>query len=446
MKPVTAVDTPSRAPMWAWANLSVLFVAYTFSFIDRSIVSLMIEPLKADLALSDTQVSLLHGLAFAIFYTLLGIPIARLADSRSRRGIIAAGVAIWSVATCLCGLAGRFSQLFLARVGVGVGEAALSPAAYSMITDMFPRRLLGRALGIYTMGLYIGAGMAYLVGGWLLELTTASTDWLPAALSDFRPWQIVFFIVGAPGILIALLVMLMREPPRQTVAAASGFSLSEVFRFVGHERRTFLTHFLGFSLIGVLFNGFLAWLPTLMIRQLGMSVAEAGTSVGITILVFGTLGIYAGGMHTDAHLQRGNNDAPIRTGLLAALWLLPVSLAMVLVSIPWLKLALLAVFFFWAAFPYAASAAAIQIASPPQLRAQMSALYLFCLNFLGIGLGATIIALITDYVLHSEAALPWSMAITALVCVPSAAWALSACRRPFAASVEARERESLDNH
>ncbi|TQV86196.1 MFS transporter [Exilibacterium tricleocarpae] len=425
----------------SWYALSVLFIAYTFSFIDRTIVSLLVEPLKADLNLSDTEVSLLHGFAFAIFYTLLGIPIARLADNYSRKRIIAIGVAAWSLATCLCGLAGRFWHLFLARVGVGVGEAALSPAAYSMICDLFPRQMLGRALGIYSMGVYIGAGLAFLIGGYLIGIAfTADTVQLPL-VGSLKPWQLVFIVVGAPGLLVAVLVMTLREPKRLGGGPAAGLPLAAVFSLVKRERGTFLNHFMGFAALGLLFNAFLAWAPSLLIRQMGYTTAEAGLQIGIAIMVFGSLGIVAGGWHTDRLTRRQVPDAPIRTGLLAGCWLLPVGIAMPLVATPGLKAILLALFFFWSAFPYAAAAAAMQMAAPPQLRAQASALYLFCLNFIGIGMGATLVALLTDGVFGDESALPYSMAITCLISAPLGIYFLFACKTPFRASLAARQRE-----
>ncbi|MGH8284862.1 MAG: MFS transporter, partial [Steroidobacteraceae bacterium] len=150
---------------YSWYVVAVLTVTYTVSFIDRQIMALMIEPIRRDLGITDTQVSLLIGLAFAVFYTLLGVPIARLADRYSRRAIIAAGVAVWCVMTAACGLARNYAQLFLARVGVGVGEAALSPSALSMMSDYFPKRTRGRAVAVYHTGISLGAGLAMIVGG-----------------------------------------------------------------------------------------------------------------------------------------------------------------------------------------------------------------------------------------------------------------------------------------
>jgi len=161
------------APPMAWYAVGILTVAYTFSYIDRQILSLMVGPIRADLGISDSAFSLLHGLAFAVFYTLLGVPIGRLADRRNRRNIIALGVAFWSLATVCCGLARSFWQLFAARVAVGVGEAALSPAAYSMLADLFPKEKLGRAIGIYSSGVFVGIGLSFIIGGMLIATIEA---------------------------------------------------------------------------------------------------------------------------------------------------------------------------------------------------------------------------------------------------------------------------------
>ena len=170
-------SAPARRYAYEWYVVLVCMLAYIFSFVDRQILALMIEPIKRDLDLSDTQFSLLHGLAFSLFYAFMGIPIALLADRYSRPRIIAIGVAFWSLATAVCGLSRNFAQMFLARIGVGVGEAALSPATYSMLSDMFPRDRLGRAVGVYSIGSFIGGGLAFLIGGYVINLLKAWTPW-----------------------------------------------------------------------------------------------------------------------------------------------------------------------------------------------------------------------------------------------------------------------------
>jgi MFS family permease len=203
--------TPWPSPLRAWYAVAVLVLAFVFSFIDRIVIALLVEPIKADLGISDFDIGLLQGFAFAIFYALLGIPIGRLSDRISRRGIIATGIAVWSLMTAACGLARSFFGLFLARVGVGVGEATLSPAAYSMISDYFPREKLGRALGVYQSGAMLGAGIAFLVGGAAVQLLSAYDGQVLPVLGPVRMWQLAFFAVGLPGLLIALLMLTVRS-------------------------------------------------------------------------------------------------------------------------------------------------------------------------------------------------------------------------------------------
>lgn len=435
-------DSALRAPTSAWYGLGVLFVAYTFSFIDRSILSLLVEPMKAALDLSDTQVSLLHGFAFAIFYTLLGVPIARMADYRSRKHIIAGGIVIWSFMTAACGAAGRFSTLFLARVGVGVGEAALSPAAFSMLNDMFPKRQLGMAMGLYSMGVYVGAGIAFILGGLAVQKALEIGNVTLPIIGLVQPWQLIFFIVGLPGIIVALLMLTVKEPQRKAMASSHmDESLFAVFKFIGKEPRTFLLHFLGFSALGLLFNGFMAWLPSFFIRTYGMSAGQVGPLLGTLVMIFGSAGIVLGGIYSDRLLKGGTLAAPLISARFAGIMLIPIAIAAPLVSSYWISLGLFAGFFFFAAFPYGSAAAAIQMAAPPRLRAQMSAIYLFVLNLAGIGLGPTAIALITDYGVADTSKVGVSMAIVGAVSAPIGALALHIGARPFAASVAKRNNQ-----
>src|SRR5687768_16688234 len=233
--PALAGVLPYPASAQAWYLVFVLLLFYIFSFIDRQIISLLVEPIKRDLQVSDTQIGMLQGLAFALFYTLFGIPIGRLADRMNRKVIIAAGVIAWSAMATWCGLAKNWTQLVIARAGVGVGEAALSPAAYSMITDAFPREKQGRAFSVYNMGIAIGAGIAMLVGGLVVAAisTEGKTFTLPL-LGEVRAWQFVFIVTGAPGLLLPLLLLGVREPARRGLMkmhSASGEELGQKVPF-----------------------------------------------------------------------------------------------------------------------------------------------------------------------------------------------------------------------
>ncbi len=402
----------------AWYAVGVLMIAYTFSFIDRSILSLMVAPVRRDLNITDTQFGLLHGLAFAIFYTALGIPIARLADRYSRRWLIAIGVFVWSLATALCGLAKNFGQLFAARIGVGIGEASLSPAAYSMIADMFPKEMLGRALSVYNVGVFLGGGLALIIGGIVVAAVGEATLYSLPLLGELRGWQLTFIVVGLPGILVALLTLTLREPPRPAAKKpeeSASIPLRRVLGFLAQNRRTFAMHFLGFSALALLYNAVFAWSPALLSRRFGVSGGDTGLYLGSIVLLFATTGILAGGWYTDWQARRGKTDAPIRTGLVAALALIPlITAAPLMPSLP-LTLAVYCPLMFFISFPWAAAAAALQILSPPRMRAQVSACYLFIVNLAGIGCGPVLTALVTDYVFQDDAALPYSLVTVGVV-------------------------------
>ncbi|MCS5575183.1 MAG: MFS transporter, partial [Pseudomonadales bacterium] len=232
----------------AWYMVILLTALYMLSFLDRTIIVLLVEPIKADLGLTDTELSLLYGLAFAVFYTFLGIPIARLADRKSRRVIIMVGVSIWSLATAVCGLAKNFGQLFAARVSVGVGEASLSPAAYSMISDSFPTEQRAAAMSVYTMGLYLGVGFALILGGVVIDWVGEGTLTEVPVLGLLAPWQLTFMIVGLPGLLLALMMLTVTEPARrQSTAETSNISLTYAFKWFAVRWRFFIVFWLALT-------------------------------------------------------------------------------------------------------------------------------------------------------------------------------------------------------
>jgi MFS family permease len=325
LKPASA-PYPSAAT--GWYMVGVLTLAYVFSFVDRSILTLLVGPIKADLGLSDTQISLLHGLAFAIFYTALGIPIASLADRRNRRNLIVAGVAFWSVATAACGLARGFWQLFLARVGVGVGEAALSPAAYSMIADSFPEERLGRALGTYTMGAIAGAGLALVIGGAVIGLVSQAGDVSLPLVGTLRPWQAVFFAVGLPGLVVAAWIGTLREPVRRALPGTpSAAGVKPLWQWMKSHPGAYVAHLAGFAFLSIVLNTLVAWTPAHLFRNFGLKPAEVGLYLGALILVFGTAGVVIGGWYGDRLRQQGRVDAMLRVGVISAAGTVPFGFA-----------------------------------------------------------------------------------------------------------------------
>ena len=430
-------SAPWPRPAVAWYAVIILLIAFLFSFVDRIILGLLVVPIKADLGVSDAAMGLLLGIAFAIFYTLMGLPIGWLADRFSRRGIVAIGIFLWSLATAACGLAGSFLQLFVARIGVGVGEAALSPSAFSMIADYFPKAKLGKAMGVFTSGAFFGAGLAFMIGGAALGLVMQMGEVELPMVGIVQPWQLTFFIVGLPGLVVAALMMTVQEPPRRGLTDKP-IATTEVFRFLRSHLRLFAAHFVGFSLLSLVVVVMLAWGPTLFVRVHGFSQPEVGLKLGLILFFLSSGGVFAGGWLADLWQRAGHRDAPLRVGILAALTSLPFAVAGNLATNADLAIALYCPMVFLGSLAIACAPIAIQLATPNQLRAQVSAIYMLFLNIISSIVGPTGVGVITDYVFKDEMAVGASMALVVGVCGPLAALALWLGRAPFRDAVEQR--------
>ena len=439
MEPPSARSYPP--PSRAWYAVGVLTLIYVFSFIDRQILNLLVKPIRRDLGITDTQMSLLMGFSFAVFYTFFGILMGRLADSRSRRGLIAAGCVLWSALTAGCGLARNYTQMLLLRMGVGVGEASLSPAAYSLITDYFPPHRLATAISVYSMAIYLGTGLAYLLGGVVISLAGAQELWTLPVVGATRPWQVIFFVVGLPGIALAALVSTVPEPGRAVRASAT--SLREFMGFVRLNRATFLCHNLGFALLSFSSYGAASWVPAFFVRHHGWSAARIGIWFGAIVMVAGTAGIVAGGWMADRMKARGQRDAAMRVGLIVCLIWIPPGLAAFLAPSPWWSLASLAIAQFFTSAPFGVAPAAIQQMTPAHLRGQASAIYLFVINLIGLGLGPTAVALVTDHVFHDDNAVGLSLLLVTGTAHAVAALLLWRGLRPFRASLARNESPAL---
>ena len=441
-------NTPWPKPVYSWYVVGVLMLAYTSSFIDRQILSLLVEPIRRDLDIGDTQISLLAGLAFTIFYTLMGIPIARLSDQKNRKVIIAAGVATWSLMTALCGAAKNFWQLFFARVGVGVGEATLSPAAFSILADYFPVHKLARAFSVYSMGVYLGAGLAMIIGGLVVRLVSEAGNIVLPIVGEIHPWQTTFFVVGLLGLPVFLLILTIREPIRRGLAKSdedrNPSSLPVLIAFIRSNRRTIALHFAAFSTIGIAIVGYLIWTPTFFIRTYGWEASSIGLVYGTILLVCGTAGIYCGGYFADWLQKKGKPDAILRAALFSGLTVTPFAVATPLMPSAELAIASLIVATFFFSFPQGLPAAALQVISPNPLRAQMTAIYFLVGNLIAMGLGPTLFALVTDYVFGDPAKLRYSLTIVCAVVLPLGTTLAYLALKPYRASVE-RARETLDN-
>ncbi len=377
-------EAPDRT---RWVVLWVLFIVYVFNFVDRQILSILQEPIKQELGLSDAQLGMLTGFAFAIFYATLGIPIARIADRTSRSLVITVSLALWSLMTALCGLARGFGTLLLFRIGVGVGEAGCSPPAHSLISDYFPAKQRGTALGIYSMGIYVGVMIGFLAGGWI---------------SEFFGWRRAFFAVGLPGFLFSFVAFALLKEPRRGMAdgaaaseaSAETPSLTSVFRLLW-SRRSFRHLAFGGALHAFVSYGAGGWLPPFFMRVHGMSVGEVGSWLALLSGAFGAVGVFAGGWVAD---RWGERDQRGYTWVCALSLVLhaPFAISAYLAGNAYVTLALLVIPALLGPVYNAPNFAMTQGLVPVRMRAAAAAVLLFVLNLIGMGLGPLFVGWLSD--------------------------------------------------
>jgi len=441
-----AIPEDEESAVYRWYVVAVLTLCYALSFIDRQVLSLLVEPIKRDLILTDTEFSLLQGFTFAIFYTFIGLFMGKLADTKSRRWIIVVGVTAWSLMTACCGLAKNFFHLILARVGVAVGEATLSPSAYSLIGDYFAPAKIGRAMSTYTVGVYLGSGLAFLVGGALIAAIPEVSS-LPI-VGEVKAWQLLFIIIGLAGLPFALLALTIKEPKRgRYVETKLGqqddrpqvVSITRTLQFFVQNKRFYANHFFGFSMLTTVGYGFHSWVPAYFMRVHDWQASDVGVVYGTINVLAAPLGVLSGGWFGDFLSRRGHLDAFIRGPLIGAAFLwIPACLATSgVTNDTTLIFALLTVLHFFASFHGGMAVAALHTVTPLQMRGQATAAYLFVINLVGLGMGPLVVALITDYIFESEQSVGASLSVVGLVAVPLAMLLLTLSMRHYRSMVAA---------
>lgn len=420
--------------------LFVLFLAYTLSFIDRQILTLLVGPIQNDIGLSDFEISLLHGFAFAIFFSLAGLPLGRLADHANRRVVIGIGIATWSVMTALCGLARSFGHLFIARMCVGIGEASLMPSAYSMLSDAFPPKRLNTAIAIFSMGGTLGTGLALIVGGMLINFIS-EVDFLNLkTVFGLESWQVCFLVVGFPGLLIALAMCFVIEPSRKGVMRDSksrhlGYTVRGVMNYLWKKKASYSALFFATAFMTALSAGFIMWYPSLLIRAHGYSIIETGYAFGLIFLVFGSSGALSGGLLASRLTKKGILDANMRVIAIAATMSFPAYLIAPQISLTMLSLLVVGFAIFFTQMIAGVCVAAIQLITPNQMRGQASAVFLLAVNCIGFGIGPSLVAIFNDFIFYSENSLSLSLTSTAILIGPICiAWywkSLPAYRRQY---------------
>lgn len=398
------MSLPAESGNFARRNyvLGILVVVYVFNFIDRQILSILLEPIKLELELTDTQLGFLSGIAFAIFYATLGMPIARIADRTSRTGVITVCLGLWSLMTALCGLAANFIQLLLARIGVAVGEAGGSPPAHSLISDYFPLESRSTALGIYSLGIPIGTMFGLLIGGWV---------------NEYLGWRLAFLVVGVPGILLAIIFRLsVREPQRATVAAAAAStSITQVGRYL-RRQRSFMHLAVGGALHAFVGYGLTLWNPSFFVRSHGLGSGEIGTILALLAGIVGGAGTFFGGWFADRLAQRDQRWY-MWLPLIGLAFSAPFTIAAYLAQSHELAFLLLVVPAFCGAFYLGPSFAATQSLVPPHMRAVAAAVLLFVLNIIGLGLGPQLIGILSDWLTptYQNESLRYAIVITSVI-------------------------------
>ncbi|WP_166359427.1 MFS transporter [Pseudomonas akapageensis] len=422
---IKATATPCAArmlPSRGQANyaLGVLLLAYVFSIMDRQVLSLLVGPIQQSLHVNDTWMGMLHGFTFAAFYSLAGLPIARLIDRGNRRTIIATGIGLWCLATAASGLATEFWHLLLARVGVAVGEAVLLPGAVSLISDLFVPQKRGRALGVFGAGGPVGVGGGLLATGLVLGYFSAHPLTLPL-LGTLAPWQTTLMSIGLPGLFILMLMFGVPEPRQNRAgritkaSAPPAVPMREVLAFVRTNRRTFFTIIIGMGCYNAAVYGGGAWVPSYLVRAFGWSYAEAGTVMGLIMCVSSPLSVIGFSWLGDYWRRRGVANGNLRVAIIASI-VLPLCATPLLLApsaplaLPFLALTAA----LWVSLFGIGPALIVEVAPAP-MRGQFIALYTGVLNLLGVGIGPVAVGAITDYVLVDRAAIGYSLLIVTLI-------------------------------
>ena len=411
---------PSRRV--AWYTVFVLMICYTLSYCDRQILAFLVGPMKQELHISDTEVGLLQGIAFVLVYTLGGLPMGALADRVSRRNLIAVGVVVWSLMTSLSSVARSFVSLAIARMGVGIGEATLSPCAFSMITDSFPKERLSSAMSVYTMGIQLGSGLALVIGGLVAQAVSHMPPVDLPLLGSIPAWRVTFLIVGAPGLLIALLLLTVREPPRQSMLLDNAGAVASLdFRALLEQLRLRWRTTVGLALIigcqATCNYALLGWAPTFFDRIHHWPKSRTGLVLGLITLGCGCLGLFVGGRLSDRWQGEGITDSALRVGLLGLAGVgLTLAPAMLLPDAAWtVGLLIPAVFFI--GLPIGCGYAAVQLIFPNQARGLVSAIVIFAVALIGLGFGSLLPGLLNDHLFHDELRIGASISITVVLAV-----------------------------
>ena len=378
-EPTESPYPPARV---GWYAAGILAVLYWLSILDRFVLALLVDPIKMDLGITDVQLSLLQGLAFAVAFAVFGLVFGALADRYSRRWVIFTGVSIWSLATAACGLVQNFWQFALARTGMGIGEASINPSASSMLADMHPRSRLTTAMAVYSIGSTVGSGTAFFIGGLIIDMVARTGAISFPLLGEMRTWQAVFLLVGMPGILLGMLIFTLPEPARRRQLTAESQLLSwrtsygALLKHIHSKLRFFLCHYAGFAFAAAVVSGGVGWYPAHLSRRFGWGAGQIGLNLGLTLAIAGISGKLLCGWAVDAMYRRGRRDAQFRWYAYCLLLATPIGVFSMTAGDPWTCLAALFAFVLLVQPMPPCAYTALNLATPPELRGTGAAFYI----------------------------------------------------------------------
>jgi len=389
---------------YAWFMVVMLTLAYILSYVDRYVLGLLVEPIKADLGLTDTQIGILMGPAFGVVYATMGLPLGWLADHKRRTLIVAAGVALWSFATAATGLAKNFMHVFIARMSVGVGEAALNPCTMSMISDSFPPERRGKPIAFYTGALSLGAGIASLIAAGVLTWAKTVPEIELGYVGVLAPWQLIFIIVGVPGILLSLVFLVLREPPRikrEDEAQKEKSGLIAMLAYVKQRSRAYLgiTSLFGCMVIVAYSQG---WMAASFERTWGWSAEQYVFVNAIVLLALGPATVNFSGWLSDYLFKKGRRDSSYQILLVGVAILMPTGIAATLMPSGELAFVFLALNTIGIAMVTAVGPATVLNITPGHIRAQAIALFYMVVSLAGLVFGPLTVSLLSDYVFGNE--------------------------------------------
>ncbi len=429
-----AVPYPSRR--YAWFVVGVLIVASLIAFIDRQVVAIVVEPMKADLGITDTEVGWLYGV-FALFYAVAALPIATLADRRSRKHIIAIGIFLWSLMTIACGLSRGYWQIFLARIGVGVGEATLSPSTTSLIGDYFPREDIPLALSVFQIGPIAGSGLAFIIGGVVLGIVQTAEPLVLPVVGTLTPWQQTFVYVGAPGLVLAVFFLIIREPvrrPSTALADVPAGGMAELAAFYRLHARTLSLHHLGFISLVLAGYAFVFWSVTFLVRIHGEPAARASTIFGWIFLIFGPLGPVLAAWIARRLTNAGRADANITAGMIGGMLTVPAVLALQFAPSAFWAYVLYAPALLAVNSPFGIAAGSLPVITPPHLRARVAAVYMLA-GAIGMMFGPPLAGAFNDHLFPGSDGVRYSMITMISIFGLLGVTLLWFARKPYAASL-----------